>query len=396
MSKKKQAAGKAKASQPKDDDDEVSEEMEDAELEQSGAAEPVEDMDGDEAMEEPDDDDDEEEEEEEEDEDGQDSGEEDEDEDDAIADAVDSAVSAIASLPNPEAVRDAFDEVKKQVQNLMYTSAVSTSFQNILEGSFGPDDTPFDDKEKEVVARLFQRCTVLSHEVYRDSEHTLGPRRDVCGASTMISLTNKAETEGLHLCFTWYWQQDPERGYLEEYCLTLGGDEEVGEDDSEEEDQDMIAGSSSSAARSGNGHQKGMRAASKGTTAENAHDEMSEEQDTVVTILEGTRSQFGDDNMELSLGVLQAVETVIQSKLSLQSLLRFIILVTRTESEKCHGHLNSVTGGYDAMEDAQQMASFLCKYTIESADAAVVAQKSSKRKAAPGAAQNQKKTKSKA
>ena len=50
---------------------------------------------------------------------------------------------------------------------------------------------------------------------------------------------------------------------------------------------------------------------------------------------------------------------------SLQSVLRFLILCSRNESRKCQGRAGSITAGYNIVEDAESMRRFLCDFTCD-------------------------------
>lgn len=103
---------------------------------------------------------------------------------------------------------------------------------------------PFTESEKLPAQKLFSRCSVTSHGVFRDDEFTLGPRRDICGAATTIEIANKAEDAEVSISLVWYWRHDEEEGWVEEYELTMEEEaddvkmeEEPDEDEKEEKKQ---------------------------------------------------------------------------------------------------------------------------------------------------------------
>ena len=171
----------------------------------------------------------------------------------------------------------------------------------------------------------------------QDNEWTLGPRREPCGANTTVEFVNKSSTMGVRMCFEWYWRNDDDEGFVEDYSLSI----EDGEDESDS------GGDSGSELDEAEAHPGSL---------------------SYVTLLEGRRSQRGQPAMAVFLPALQAVETeVLNSGVSLESLLRFLVMCTRTESRKCQGRAGSITAGYNAEEDAESMRKFLCEFSCREA-----------------------------
>ena len=96
------------------------------------------------------------------------------------------------------------------MKTLLFTAQVGETFGRVIE-SGETDFVPFLPFELGKLKKLFSRCTILSHEVFKDHEWVLGPRKDVCGASTSIAL---AGPEGAHipLLLTYYFQEDDKEG----------------------------------------------------------------------------------------------------------------------------------------------------------------------------------------
>ena len=101
-------------------------------------------------------------------------------------------------------------QVKSQVKMLLFRAQVGETFGRVIE-SGETDFDPFLPFELGKLKNLFSRCTIISHEVFKDHEWVLGPRKDVCGATTSIALSGP---EGMHvpLLLTYYFQEDEKEG----------------------------------------------------------------------------------------------------------------------------------------------------------------------------------------
>ncbi|KAJ1484438.1 hypothetical protein T484DRAFT_2021102 [Baffinella frigidus] len=319
------------------------------------------------------------------------------DEGEAISEAVDLSMQCFGSLSSPSAVLEAFDAVKAQVKTLLFTAQVGETFGRVIE-SGETDFVPFLPFELGKLKKLFSRCTIISHEVFKDREWVLGPRKDVCGATTSIALSGP---EGVHvpLLLTYYFQEDEKEGFVEEFSLAIDGDDEDGEmgsededllDDEDEDEEDAEEEQAAKGAKHGGGGgsgqggaaaQKGGGASGKGqkkgaaaaleeeeeeeedgdeVDGEDGSDDGEEEEpEEVVLVLEGKRTQRGSE-MLIKEEVMEEIERVLQSGLALQTLLRFILLVTRSECSKAMSKIASLANGYDEEEDAMFMRKYLC------------------------------------
>jgi hypothetical protein len=267
-----------------------------------------------------------------------------------IDDAVSQTMMALGELESPEAVEEAFAEIKGQVKVLLYTACVGKLFGKCLEaGSEGP----FPERNRPSLVDLFHRCTIHEHNVFKDNEWTLGSRRDACGASTTLIIRGEEEDEGdeglfLQFILTWYWRSDEEHGFWEEFSLVreipIDEDDEDSEADRDDQEKDDVNHSAN-----------------------------------CTSILEGIRTASGISGMEVNLEALDAAEKELRSGLTLQTLLRFLLLCTRCESPKIQGKLSSITDGYNPDEDAEDFCKFLNSFCLAGGDQDVQAQKQKKR-----------------
>ena len=126
--------------------------------------------------------------------------------------------------------------MKEQIKTLLHTAQVDEMFRRVIDCS-DQDYAPFLPSELSKLKTLFNRCTVVSHNVFKDNEWVLGPRRDVCGASTCIALAGP-EGEHVPLLLTWYFRDDEQDGFVEEFSLVIDGDDDVVGPGDEDEDED--------------------------------------------------------------------------------------------------------------------------------------------------------------
>ncbi len=213
-------------------------------------------------------------------------------------------------------------EVKNRVQCLIYNGEVKQLFSRVLVSEESLN--PFKKQERSQLNALFECCAIESHEIFKDRECTLNNRREVCGAST--TLLCDCGGEGMALIMTWYWQPDEKLGFTEEFSLVhrpCNGSESGNESDSEEDIEHIV--------------------------------------------VEGTRSLASGLRADVNLPVLRGIHALIKRKLSLQTLLRFLVLCSRAECAKCQDRVNSVTHGFDPAEDAEDMCHFLASFIVDSA-----------------------------
>jgi hypothetical protein len=247
----------------------------------------------------------------------------------AVDDAVSQTMAVLGSLPSPADVEDAFAEIKSQVHVLLYTASIGKQFGKCLELETGG---PFPEQSHSNLVDLFHRCTIHQHSVFKDNEWTIGSRRDACGASTSLLIRfDDDETSMMHLTFTWYWQPEEGYGFREEFSLARDENEDENDDDDEVEADDEHSCSSA---------------------------------DNTITIMEGVRTSAGISQVDINLQALENIEQELRSGLSLQTLLRFIVLCTRTESPKIQGKLSSITDGYNADEDTEEFSKYLNSFTV--------------------------------
>ena len=281
--------------------------------------------------------------------------------------------------------------MKEQIKTLLHTAQVDEMFRRVIDCS-DQDYAPFLPSELSKLKTLFNRCTVVSHNVFKDNEWVLGPRRDVCGASTCIALAGP-EGEHVPLLLTWYFRDDEQDGFVEEFSLVIDGDDDVvgpGDEDEDEDEDENEGGEdeddeNEDAGGSSRGDQgsppprmgKGARAAAakpRGGTSKAAGDgdDMEEDSgsdagimldDDPVTVLEGKRTQRGSE-VYTKEEVLEEIEAVVHSGLALQTLLRFVLLVTRTECARSITKLASIANGYDEDEDGMFMRKYLCGFVM--------------------------------
>ena len=121
---------------------------------------------------------------------------------------------------------------------------------------------------------------------------------------------NKSSDMAVSMVFEWYWRNDDEEGFVEDYTLSIqDGDDDTSDDQEEGECVSGVGG--------------GI---------------------TYVNVLEGSRSQLGQGRMKLCVEALAQLEDqVLQTGVSLVSIMRFVVLCTRMESRKCQGRAGSVT-----------------------------------------------------
>jgi hypothetical protein len=265
--------------------------------------------------------------------------------------AVASATSIITSMSSLEAVEDAFNEVKHRVQALVYSTRVGQMFSRVIDSK--QELNPFKKQDKAHLKSLFQRCSVLAHEVFKDSEWTLSSRREACGATTTFGC--EANEEMIIFVMTWYWRPDEEMGFFEEFSLTRRSAPVV-TDSADDSDTDS---------------------------------EATEE----VLLLEGIRSLHGTLQATIDSPALSETATMVGCKAAPQALLRFLVLCCRTECAKCRDCVSSVTHGFDAAEDADDVCRFLAAFEVPAAPpplshdpAATAGKPSVKRPAAAAAA----------
>jgi hypothetical protein len=236
--------------------------------------------------------------------------------------AVEHATNIIASMRSLEAVGDVLQEVKNRVQCLIYNGEVKQLFSRVLLSEEGLN--PFKKQERSHLNSLFECCAIESHETFKDRECTLTSRKEVCGAST--TLLCDCGGEGIALIMTWYWQPDEEQGFAEEFSLVH-----------------RPCSSSESGAESDG------------------------DADIEHTVMEGTRTLGSGLRAQVNLPVLREIHALIKRKLSLQTLLRFLVLCSRAECAKCQDRVNSVTHGFDPAEDAEDMCHFLAGFVVDPA-----------------------------
>jgi len=99
------------------------------------------------------------------------------------------------------------EQLKKQVLTVQYMASLNKIVANIL-GYDGSVEAPFPKADRNALADLFQRCSVVQHSVFKDNEWTLGPRREPCGANTTLEMVDKKGAMSATIVFEWYWRND--------------------------------------------------------------------------------------------------------------------------------------------------------------------------------------------
>ena len=240
--------------------------------------------------------------------------------DDEVGLAVEHATNIIASMPSLEVVQDVLQEVKSRIRCLLYSGEVGLLFKEVMMC----DDkiNPFTKQERTHLNTVFNKCSVDSHETFKDNECTLTTRKEICGASTTF-VCHGRDGGARMFTMTWYWRPDEELGFIEEFSLVYKCEEEDTYSDSNMMDEE--------------------------------------------TILDGTRSLKCGVEADVRVSVLQTILSHLACKISAQALLRFLILCCRTECPKCQDRINSVTHGFSRQEDAEDVCRFLSSFVVDGA-----------------------------